>query len=162
MKCFRAPEFKQFTRLKALQSAAVYYVLYHTQHIWNASMGKLPPDLLPDLFLYNQNQTTEWNGDDLFEYLPHTKDRSEPVASPRFLSYIAPYWFWGDSDSAIRFRPSWLQTLQEFIDVLVDSQMLVPATLTNCVLCVGAAINFPLHPEGLIGVDKRPVHSLTR
>ena len=162
LECFLAPEFKNSTRLKALQSAAAYYALYHTQLIWTNSKGieveawKFPPDLLL------HKKTTEWDGDDLLEYLLHAKDRSEPVTSLQFLSYIAPYWFCGDSDSAIRFRPSRLQTLQELIDVLSNSQMLIPTTLTNCVLCVGAAMDFPLHPEDLIRVDKRSVRSLTR
>jgi hypothetical protein len=84
------------------------------------------------------------------------------VTSPRFLSYIAPYWFCGDSDSAIRFRPSRLQTLNELIDVLEASEALIPPTVANCVLCVGAAMDFPLHPEDLIRVEKRCVRSLIR
>ena len=163
--CFRAPEFKKSTRLKALQSAAAYYVLYHTQLIWSASksfeveVGEILSDLPPDLFLHRYND--QWGGDDLFEYLLHVKDRSESVTSARFLSYIAPYWFCGDSDSAIRFRPSRLSTLYELIQVLEDSKALIPATLTDCVLCVGAAMDFPLHPEDLIRVDKRYVRLST-
>jgi hypothetical protein len=162
MECFRASEFKKSARLKALQSAAAYYVLYHTQLIWNVSnnleveAGKLPPpDLHPDLFLHLPNDA--WGGDDVFEYLLHTKDRSENITSARFLSYVAPYWFCGDSDNTIKFRPSRLQTLYELIEVLEKSQMLNAATLTDCVLCVGATMDFPLHPEDLIRVDKRCV-----
>jgi hypothetical protein len=40
---------------------------------------------------------------------------------------------------------------------LETSKALVPATLTDCLLCVGAAMDFPLHPEDLIRVDKRYV-----
>ena len=161
VECFRAPEFKKSTRLKALQSAAAYYVLYHTQLIWSTSKSfkaeveKLPYYLPPDLFLSQPNN--EWGGDDVFEYLLRIEDRSEPVTSARFLSYIAPYWFCGDSDSAIRFRPSRLQTLNELIGVLEQSRALNPATITDCILCVGAAMDFPLHPEDLIRVDKRYV-----
>ena len=157
MECFRAPKFDKFTRLKALQSAAAYYVLYHTWLIWSSSKGLEieMEDLPPDLFLYNHRE--EWNGDDLFEYLLHIKDRSEPVASARFLSYIAPYWFCGDSDSAIKFRTTRLEKLTELIDVLENSQALVPTTLADCVLCVAAAMDFPLHPEDLIQSDKRCV-----
>ena len=163
--CFRAPEPTKSTRLKALQSAAAYYVLYHTQLIWGTiknlevEAGKVTPDLSgslpPDLFLHDHNN--EWGGDDVFEYLLHIDDRSEPVTSARFLSYLAPYWFCGDSDSAIKFRPSRLQSLNELIQMLERSQALIPATLTDCVLCVGAAMDFPLHPEDLIRVDKRCV-----
>jgi len=156
--CFREPEFKKSTRLRALQSAAAYYVLYHTQLIWSISNtevegGKLPPDLPPDLLLHLPSD--EWGGDDLFEHLLHIKNRSEPGTSARFLSYIAPYWFCGDSDPAIRFRPFRLQTLYELIGVLEESRSLNPATLTDCILCTGAAMDFPLHPEDLIRVDKR-------
>jgi hypothetical protein len=160
VECFRAPEFKKSARLKALQSAAAYYVLYHTQLIWSASnnldpeMGKLPPDLPRDLFHLPNDA---WDGDDVFEHLLRTKERSELVTSARFLSYIAPYWFCGDSDSTIRFRPSRLPTLNELIKVLDRFQMLNDATLTDCVLCAGAAMDFPLHPEDLIRVDKRCV-----
>ena len=159
--CFRVPEFKKATRLRALQSAAAYYVLYHTQLIWTTSMSleveteKLPPDLPPDLFLHQHND--EWSGDDVFEHLLRIGDRSEPVTSARFLSYIAPYWFCGDSDATIRFRPSRLQTLNELIDVLEKSRALIPASLTDCILCAGVAMDFPLHPEDLIRVDKRCV-----
>ena len=163
--CLRAP-FKKSTRLKALQAAAAYYLFYHTQLIWSASksfeveVGELFSDLPPDLFLHKQAEY--WGEDDLFEYLLHLKERSEPVTSARFLSYIAPYWFCGDSDSAIRFRTSRLRTLNELIQVLEDHQALIPATLTDCMLCVGAVMNFPLHPEDLIRVDKRCVRLLTR
>ena len=161
VECFRAPEFTKSIRLKALQSAAAYYVLYHTQLIWgtvkNLEAGKVTPDisgsLPPDLFLHNERD--EWGGNDVFEYLLHTDDRSEPVTSARFLSYLAPYWFCGDS--AIKYLPSRLQSLNELIQVLERSQALIPATLTDCVLCVGAATDFPLHPEDLIRVDKRCV-----
>ena len=52
MDCFRAPAFDSSTRLKALQYAATYYVLYHAQLIWNASKNrevveKIPPNFLP-------------------------------------------------------------------------------------------------------------------
>ena len=167
VECFRAPQLNETTRLRALQSAAAYYVLYHTQLIWSTSkrhdpeVAKLLSDFPPDLFLHKHSE--EWGGDDVFEYLLHNKvnDRSEPMTSARFLSYIAPYWFCGDSDSAIRFRPSRLQTLYELIQVLDDAQALVPATITDCVLCVGAAMDFPLHPEDLIRTDKRCARSLT-
>ena len=163
VECFRGPELKKSTHLKALESAATYYVLYHTQLIWStwksleagAEVEKPPLDLPPDLFLHQHND--KWGGDDLFEYLLHIKDRSEPVESARFLSYIAPYWFCGDAEPAIRFRPSRLQTLNELIEVLEKSQALTPATVTNCILCAGAAMDFPLHPEDLIRVDKRCV-----
>jgi hypothetical protein len=162
MECFRAPESQKSSRLNALQSAAAYYVLYHTQLIWSTwkslevGVEGLPPDLPPDLFLH---QHDEWDGDDVFEYLLHIKveDRSEPVKSARFLSYIAPYWFCGDADPAIRFRPSRLNTLNELIKVLEESRALTPATVTDCILCAGAAMDFPLHPEDLIRVDKRCV-----
>ena len=159
--CFRAPEFNKTMRLKALQSAAAYYVLYHTQLIWSTSnrlkveVGGLPADLPPDLLLYLHND--EWDGDDVFEYILHTKSRTESVTSARFLSYIAPYWFCGDSDATVRFRPSRLQTLYELINVLEDSRVLDALTLTDCVLCVGAAMDFPLHPDDLVRVDKRYV-----
>ena len=157
--CIRAPGLKESTRLKALQSAAAYYVLYHTQLIWGTwasfqgEIEKLPADLPPDLFLGQHND--EWDGDDVFEYLLRIKDRQTPITSARFLSYIAPYWFCGDSDAAIKFRPSRLQTLNELIEVLEKCRALNLATITDCVLCVGAAMDFPLHPEDLIRVDKR-------
>ena len=161
VECFRGPEPKESTRIKALQSAAAYYVLYHTQLIWNTWKGldveveKLPSDLPPDLLLDRYEE--EWRGEDLFEYLLRidVEDRSEPVKSARFLSYVAPYWFCGDSDVAIRFRPNRLGNLNELIDVLEKSRALTPATLTDCILCAGAAMDFPLHPEDLIRVDKR-------
>ena len=161
VECFRAPELTKSDRLKALQSAAAYYVLYHNQLFWGASnnleveVGRLPPDLPSDLFLYLSNDA--WGGDDVFEHLLRIEDRSGPVTSARFLSYIAPYWFCGDSDSTIKFRQSRLPTLSELIEVLEKSQMLSAATLTDCVLCAGAAMDFPLHPEDLIRVDKRCV-----
>ena len=159
--CFRIPEFKKSTHLKALQSAAAYYVLYHTQLIWNTSnrlkveVGGLPPDLPPDLFLHLHSD--RWDGDDLFEHLLRTKDRTESVTSVRFLSYIAPYWSCGDSDSSVRFRPSRLQTLYELIKVLETNRALDAGTLTDCFLSVGAMMDFPLHPEDLVRVDKRYV-----
>jgi hypothetical protein len=163
MECFQAPESKESTRLKALQFAAAYYVLYHTQLIWSTwinlevEIRKPSSYLPPDLFLYRHGD--KWDGDDIFEYLLHVdvEDRSEPVKSARFLSYIAPYWFCGDTDPAIRFRPSRLKTLNKLIGVLEESQALTPATVTDCILCVGAAMDFPLHPEDLIRVDKRCV-----
>ena len=156
MECFRTPEFKEATRLKALQSAAAYYVVYHTQLIWCTSnrlqfdREEFPTDLLLE-------HREIWGGDDVFERLLRIKDRSEPVTSARFLSYIAPYWFCGDSDSAVRFRSSRLQTLFKLIEVLEENKALNPVTLTDCVLCVGAAMDFPLHPEDLIRIDKRCV-----
>jgi hypothetical protein len=161
LECFRAPEFKKSARLKALQSAAAYYVLYHNRLIWSVSnnleveVGKLPPDLPRDLFLHLPNDA--WGGNDVFEYLLRIKDRSEPGTSARFLSYIAPYWFCGDSDTNMKFRQSRLPTLYDLIKVLEKSQTLSAATLTDCVLCAGAAMDFPLHPEDLIRVDKRCV-----
>ena len=179
-----APKPDKSTRLKALQSATAYYVLYHTQLIWSTWKGleveveKLPPDFPPDLFLHQP--TGEWDGDDVFEYLLHidVKDHTEPIKVARFLSYIAPYWFCGDSNSAIRFRPSRLPTLDVLIEVLEkyqawalesrpsgswalapEFQVYTPATVTNCILCAGAAMDFPLHPEDLIRVDKRWCHS---
>ena len=157
MECLWAPKFDDCTRLKALQSAAAYYTVYHTHLVRNTSKGlstglkNLPPDLLVD------NHTGEWGGDGVFEYLLHTEHRSGPMMSARFLSYIAPYWFCGDSDSAIQSRPSRLEKLHELIDLLERSQAFTPATLANCVLCVGAAMDFPLHPEDLVRVDKRCV-----
>jgi len=166
MVCFQAREFDKSIRLKALQSAATYYVLYHTQLIWSTwkslevEIEKVPSALPLDLFLHQPNN--EWDGDDVFEYLLRIdiEDRSEPVKSARFLSYIAPYWFCGDADPAIRFRPSRLPILNELIEVLEKSQALNPATVTDCILCVGAAMDFPLHPEDLIRVDKRCVPPL--
>ena len=163
MEYLRAPKFDEPTRLKALQSATAYYLLYHTRLIWSTwksfevKTEELPPSLLPDLFLHQPNN--EWGADDVFEYLLHIDvgDRTEPVKSARFLSYIAPYWFCGDADSAIRYRPSRLPILNELIEVLEQSQALTPATVTDCILCVGAAMDFPLHPEDLIRVEKRCV-----
>ena len=163
MECFRGPESKKSARTKALQSAVAYYVLYHTQLIWSTWKGlyveveNLPPDLPPDLLLHQHED--EWDGDDVFEHLLHADadDRSEQVKSARFLSYIAPYWFCGDSDVSVRFRPNRLQTLNELIEVLDRSRALNPTTLTNCILCAGAAMDLPLHPEDLIRVDKRCV-----
>ena len=162
--CVRAPELKESARLGALQSAAAYYVLYHTQLIWNTwasfevETQKLPADLPPDLFLGQHNH--RWGGDDVFEYLLRVEDRQVPVTSAQFLSYIAPYWFCGDSDGAINIRPSRLETLNELIEVLEKCRALNLATITDCMLCVGAAMDFPLHPEDLIRVDKRYVFLL--
>jgi len=161
VECFRAPELDKSARLKALQSAAAYYVLYHTRLIWSTSttfevgVEKLPSALPPDLFLCLHSD--KWDGDDVFEYLLRIKDRSEPVTSARFLSHIAPYWFCGDSDSTIKFRPTRLPILNELIEVLEQSGELNTATITDCVLCAGAVMDFPLHPEDLIRVDKRCV-----
>jgi hypothetical protein len=105
-----------------------------------------------DLFLQHNE---EWEGDDVFEYLLRIEDRSAPVTSARFLSYIAPYWFCGDSDATVKFRPSRLQNLNELIDVLEKHHALDAATITDCILCAGAVMDFPLHPEDLIRVDKR-------
>ena len=159
VECFRAPDFTKSTRIKALQTAAAYYVLYHTQLIWSTwkslevETETLPPDLPPDLFLDQYHD--EWDGDDVFEHLLRIEDRQVPVASARFLSYIAPYWFCGNSDATVRYRPNRLQTLNELIEVLEKSRALNSVTITDCVLCVGAAMDFPLHPEDLIRVDKR-------
>ena len=161
VECFREPEFNTSTRLKALQSAAAYYVLYHTQLIWSTSKNleveaeKLPPDLPPDLFVNLPRD--EWGREDVFEYLLHTKERLEPVTSARFLSYIAPYWFCGDSNPSIDVRSTRFEYLSELIDVLEESQALNPTTVTDCILCAGAAMDFPLHPEDLIRRDKRYV-----
>ena len=162
--CFRAPESNKSARLKALQSATAYYVLYHTQLIWSIwksteiETEKLPPNLPPDLFTYQYDD--KWGGD-VFEYLLQVEDRSEPVTSARFLSYIAPYWFFGDSDLTIQSRPDRLPTLHKLIKVLEKHRALNLATLTDCVVCAGAAVDFPLHPEDLIRVDKGCVPSLT-
>ena len=161
----RAPKSDKLARLQALQSAAAYYVLYHARLIWNtvegceAEVEKLPSDLPPDLLLLHKD-SKEWQGLDLFEYLLHTKDRSVSVKWAQFLSYIAPYWFCGDSDSAIRFRSHRLQSLGELIAVLESSKAMGPGTLTDCMLCVGATMDFRLHPEDLIRVDKRCVSLL--
>ena len=108
----------------------------------------------PDLFLQHGG---EWDGDDTFEYLLRIEDRSAPMTSAWFLSYIAPYWFCGDSDATVKFRPNRLQNLNELIDVLEKHHALNAATITNCILCAGAMMDFPLHPEDLILVDKRYV-----
>ena len=159
---FRAHRVNKLARLQALQCAAAYYVLYHAWLIWikakgrEAEVEKLLPTLPLDLLLLHNN-SEEWRGRDLFEYLLRIENRSEHVESPQFLSYIAPYWFCGDSDAAIRFRSGRLETLSELIAVLKSFKALVPATLTDCVLCVGAVMDFPLHPDDLIRVDKRCV-----
>ena len=66
VECFRAPELKGATRLKALQSAAAYYVLYHTQLIWSTSnslkveVGGFPPiSLLTFSSTYTATNGTE-------------------------------------------------------------------------------------------------------
>ena len=241
--CFQAPEFKKPARLRALQSAVAYYVLYHTQLVWYTSnqirgeVEELPVDLPPDLFLHRHRD--KWDGDGVFEHLLRTKDCSDSMKSMRLLSYIAPYWFCGDSDSSVWSRPNRLQTLYELIEVLEEaltkspalaksqaleneglerlqamtkeasersheealerspvseskelkksqaleraaleeSQVLErealkesqaskkyrpldPAALTDCLLCAGAAMDFPLHPEDLIRADKRCVPPL--
>jgi len=160
MECVQAPEFKESTSLKALQSAAAYYVLYHTQFIWDAlnrlkgGVGKLLPGLPPDLLHLHGDK---WGGDDVFEHLLRIENRSEPFMSGQFLAHIAPYWVCGDSDATMKFRPKRLGTLCELIDVLEESQMLNPITLTDCILSVGVAVDFPLHPDDLIRIDKRCV-----
>ena len=153
-------KFDNSTRLKSLQSAAAYYVLSRTQLIWSTSKNfeTRPKDLPPDPDLFHEHPE-KWGKHGVFEYLLHTEDRSEPVTSARFLSYIAPYWFCGDSDSAIRSRPSRSEKLYELIDVLETSQAFTPDTIVNCLLCVGVVIDMPLHPEDLIRLDKRCVHS---
>ena len=156
--CFGAPPFKRSARLKALQSAAAYYVLYHARLISDASKSpkvgvEEQPQLPPDLLLYKHSE--KWNRRGLFEYLLRIGDRSEPVESAWFLSHIAPYWFCGDSNAAILSRPDRLHILYELINVLERFKEINRRTLTNCVLCVGAAMDFPLHPEDLIRVDKR-------
>ena len=117
-------------------------------------MEKFPPNLPRDLFLHLPKDA--WGGD-VFEYLLRIEDRSEPITSARFLSYIAPYWFCGDLDYSIKCRSSRLPTLYELIEVLEKSKALNDATLTDCVLCAGAAMGFPLHPGDLIRIDKRCV-----
>ena len=143
----------------------LYYVLYHTQLIWSTwknievEAETLPPSLPPDLFVHKYGD--EWGGD-VFEYLLRIEDRSEPVTSARFLSYIAPFWFFGDSDLTIQSRPNRLPTFHKLIEVLEKHQALNLVTLTDCVVCAGAAVDFPLHPEDLIRVDKRCVPLLAR
>jgi len=166
MESVKAPEDKSAS-LKALQSAAAYYVLYHTQFIWDAlnclkgGVVKLPPSLPPDLLRLHGDR---WGREDVFEHLLQIEDRSEPFMSGQFLAYIAPYWVCGDSDGAMKFRPKRLETLRELIVVLEASQMLNPITLTDCILSVGVAVDFPIHPDDLIRIDKRCVplpHLLT-
>ena len=121
--CFQASELKESSQLKALQLAATYYVLYHAQLFWNTSSRfrgevgpeELPPDLPPDLLPHLHSHV--WGGHDLFEYLLRNTDRSEPVTSVRFLYYIAPYWYVGNSDFSIKFRPNSLRTLYKLIEV---------------------------------------------
>ena len=157
--CLRASVYDESVRIQALESAAAYYILYHSRLIWSASnwsevdLRWLPPDLL----LHHAGHQWQWDGDDMFERLLHITDRSRSVASVRFLSHIAPYWFCGDSDGSIRFRWTRLPTLYKIIEVLEDNLAFNPVTLTNCLLCVGAAMDFPLHPEDLIRTDKRCV-----
>ena len=164
--CLRPDKFGQSSQFKALQCAGAYYVLYHTQVLWNNAKGlevevkKLPPDLPPDLLL-SKRTTEQWDQCGLYQYLLNVKDRSEPVTSARFLSYIAPYWYCDREESA-RFRHSRLeQGMNDLIQVLEDSRQLNKATITDCLLCVGAAMDFPLHPEDLVRVDKRCVRSPT-
>lgn len=163
IKCFQRPKLNKSTRLKALQTAAAYYVLYHTQLVWCASRGfqveKMPSFLPSDLFFDHKE---EWGSDSLFEYLLHVKDRSESVTSARFLAYIAPYWFCGDSDAQVRVRPTRLGIVYQLVQALKDSNELNLASMTDCLLCVGATIGFPLHPEDLIRVNKRCVRSRSR
>ena len=165
-RCLRAPKFDTSARLNALQSAAAYYVLYHTQLIREVmespttSEEKLPTDLPLDLLVHEHNE--EWGREGMFEYLLRTEDRSELVTSARFLSYIATYWFCGDSDSSIQSRPSRLEKMHKLVDVLEKSEAFTRATITNCVLSVGAAMDFPLHPDDLVRVDKRCVRSSSR
>ena len=159
MSCFEAPSFDEPTRVKALQSAATYYVLYHTRLVWDASKSrwvqeeKLPHYLPPDLLLLHK----EWNGRDVFRYLLHIKDRSAPGTSARYLSYIAPFWFCADFDSVTKSQSNRLNTLNELVNVLETSKELNRETIANCVLCVGGEMDLPLHPEDLIRVDKRYV-----
>ena len=162
LECFRLRHKpNKSTRLKALQSAAAYYVLYHTQFLWytakglDAEMEKLSSDLPHDLLVYKHSE--EWDRLDLFEYLLKTNDRSESVTSARFLSYIAPYWVCGESDISVKVRPDRCLEMGGLIQELEDSQELDLATITNCLLSVGALMHFPLHPEDLIRVDKRCV-----
>jgi hypothetical protein len=162
--CLRPHKPSKSDRLKALQSATAYYVLYHTQLFWNAAndleneVEKITPELPPDLLC---DREAGWENQDLFEYLLRTEDRSEPVMSARFLSYIAPYWCCGDPDPTTRFQHTRLLNIGELIQVLENYQALNHATLTDCLLCVGAIMDLPLHPEDLIRVDKRCVRSLT-
>lgn len=162
VECLRPQKLKKSNRLAALQSAAAYYVLYHTQVLWNTTKSleveveKLPAELPSDLLCWHPD--SEWGDKNLFEYLLGVKDRSEPVESARFLSYIAPYWYCGDPDSTEIFLDKRLSYMGELIQVLEDSKVLNHATLTECLLCIGATIDFPLHPEDLIRVDKRCVH----
>jgi len=149
MACLRVPEFDEFTRLTALQSAAAYYTLYHIQLIWSVSKGLTPPNSCSDLFHLHKER---WGVGSVFEYLLHTNVRLEPVTSAKFLSYIAPYWF--RSNSGLRIEAH-LQILKELINMLEESKALNSATLTDCVLCVGAIMDFPLHSEDLVRVDKR-------
>ena len=50
-------------------------------------------------------------------------------------------WFCGDSDFAVESRPNRLAKLHELVDVLEGSQALITTTLTDCVLCIGAAMD---------------------
>lgn len=151
----RDPENTETTRLQALRSAAVYYVLRHMQLIWTASrgfwVGRLFSDFSADLPL--NPPVNDLGGDDLFEYL-HTRGRSDAVTFARFFSYIAPYWFWGVSGPAIRSLSARLETLHELINVLEGPNALTPAILTECVLCVGVATCLPPHPDDSIRVKK--------
>ena len=162
MQYIQTPTFDGSVRRKALQCAAAYYVLYHTWLIWSTSkchkpgVERLPPRLPSDLLLHNKHGN-KWDGDDVFEYLLRIEDRSEPVTSARFLSYIAPYWFCGNSDDNVKSRPTRLPILLDLITALDRYKALDKRTLADCFLCVGAAMDLPLHPEDLIRVDKRCV-----
>ena len=155
---------KEPTRLKVLQCAAAYYVLYHTQLVrstaetFETEEVKLLRTLPSDLLLHEHEK--EFGGSDTFEYLLHVEDHSESEASAQFLSYIAPFWCCGNSDSSLRVRRHRMDTIHELVQVLENSRELNSGTLTNCILCVGITVGFPLHPEDLIRVDKRCVCSL--
>jgi len=116
MECFQSPE---PDRLTAIQFAAAYYVLYHTQFIWGTSNGlsaevmKPLTDLPSDLFRGPHSHI--WDEEGMFEYILGTGDRSEPATSARSLSYISPYWVLGDSSSTTRDRLSCLGRLNEVI-----------------------------------------------
>ena len=111
VECFRAHDPTKSTCIEALRTTTAYYALYHAQLIWSTwkslevEVEKLPPDLPLDLLIYQRED--ERDGGDILEHLHvDAGDRSEPAKSARFLSYIAPYWFCGGPDGAIRFRPN--------------------------------------------------------
>ena len=112
------------------------------------------PSPSPDHFLQHGER---WEGEDVFKYLFRIEDRSAPGTSARLLSHIAPYWFCGDLDTTVTFRPSRLQNLEGIIEVLEKYHALNGETITDCTFCMGAVADFPLHPEDLIRVDKRHV-----